>query len=462
MEDQTTKLRRDARAIWDTGLTAVHPERLVEKALRIEDGGLVCGGLELPREFINSVTIVGAGKAAAGMARGVASVLKAGFGDDLPIQGWVNVPAALAEPLGPIHLHPARDSHDNVPTPAALDGSRRILKTAEVMGKRDLMIAVLSGGASALLAAPAAGISVEDKAQVSRLLHERGATIEEVNAVRKHLSDIKGGGLAKRFRGGWLLSLILSDVVGDPLDVIASGPTTVDESSFEDALSVLEACELVDDPEFPASVLDHLKRGAAGELPETLRALPPQVTNTLIGNNAMALEAAEDIARALGYQVLNLSSYQQGETEACAGFVAGLVRGIQNEQRPLATPACILLGGETTVDLRIQDGRAPGKGGRNQHFVLSLMAELGWRDLDAVVALSGGTDGEDGPTDAAGGFVDQGVLAKGQELGLDLLDHIEGHDAYSYLDATGGLIRTGLTGTNVMDLRVILVGAARD
>jgi len=248
--------------------------------------------------------------------------------------------------------------------------------------------------------------------------------------------------------------LILSDVVGDPLDVIGSGPTAADETTFEDALSVLEAFELIDDPLTPPRVVRHVQAGVAGERAETLRALPHTVANQVVGANRLALDAAEHEARRLGYHVLNLSSWIEGDADEVARLIAGMVRGVRAEHRPLAPPACLLVGGEVTVKLAGEEGI----GGRNQQLALAALVELGLAGLRDVVVLSGGTDGEDGPTDAAGGLITRATLERALDLGVDPLDHLERRDAHPFLAATGGLLETGRTGTNVADLRVVLIG----
>lgn len=454
MADPTDILAEHARAIWQAGLDAVAPEGLIAEAVHVDAHRLMVGELEIPRKAVASVTIVGGGKAGAGMARGLVKVLREGLGPDFPLQGWVNVPDALATALPDVHLHAARGLHENVPTVAAVEGTRRILAAAGACGPRDLLITLVSGGGSSLLCAPAKGLTLAHKVAVTRLLHARGATIEEVNAVRKHLSDVKGGGLVRHFRGGWLAGLVLSDVVGDPLPVIASGPTADDTSTYADALSVLEAFGLLDDPALPKKVRAHLEKGLAGDLPETLRALPAHVSNSLIGSNRVALEASERAAEALGYHVVSLGSAIEGMADELGRVVAGLVRGVQREGRPAAPPACVVFGGESTVDV----GLRPGLGGRNQELALASLVELGFRDLESVAILSGGTDGEDGPTDAAGALVTRRTLEAAEALGLDAVEALVRHDAHPFLDRTGSLLRTGLTGTNVMDLRLVLVG----
>jgi hydroxypyruvate reductase/glycerate 2-kinase len=273
-----------------------------------------------------------------------------------------------------------------------------------------------------------------------------------MNAVRKHLSLSKGGRLGQSFTGRALYSLIISDVVGDPLDVIASGPTAADPTAFADACAVLERYHLTD--RVPAAVRDYLARGVEGREPETLKTLPPNVHNLVIGNNARALAAAGERARALGYHVLDLGPYIEGETRRVATTLAGVAQSIRTAGVPVAAPACLLSGGETTVTL-VKDH---GLGGRNQEFVLAALLKLGRAGLDNLVVLSGGTDGEDGPTDAAVAIADRTTGEKAERLHLSPEDFLARNDAYHFFAATDDLLRTGLTGTNVMDVRVILIG----
>jgi hydroxypyruvate reductase/glycerate 2-kinase len=300
------------------------------------------------------------------------------------------------------------------------------------------------------LPAPVPNITLADKQMVTKLLHASGASINEMNAVRKHLSRIKGGRLAEAFTGRQIISLIISDVVGDPLDVIASGPTAPDPTTFRDALDVLDRYQL--NAKAPAAILKHLQDGAAGLIPDT----PKQVSrceNIILGNNSVALAAAKRKAEEFGYRVLHLGSFIEGETRQVAIAMAGIVRNIRECQQPIAPPACLLIGGETTVML----GASPGKGGRNQEFVLAMLAKLGVSGMDRVAILSGGTDGEDGPTDAAGACADSINLQRIADAKLDPEAALTRHDAYPLLDRIGSLVRTGLTQTNVMDVRVILV-----
>jgi hydroxypyruvate reductase/glycerate 2-kinase len=426
--------RDQALAIWQAAVDAVRPEPLVEAALR--------GDEEIrsaPR-----ILVVGAGKAGPGMALGLESALP----DRLDrIEGLVNVPEGQSAPLKRVRLHAARPQGVNEPTEAGVAGATEMLRLLASAGPEDFAICLLSGGGSALLPAPAEGITLADKQAVTRLLHRSGATIDQMNCVRKHLSAVKGGRLAAAFQGRRMLSLIISDVVGDPLDVIASGPTAPDPTTFADALRVIDDFNLRS--RVPQAVLQHLESGEAGEIPETPKVPDPRVENRLIGTNRLALAAAELWATGLGYNVWNAGSNIVGETRDVAVSQAELAMRIRHEGKPVNSPACLLSGGETTVTL----GESPGKGGRNQEFVLALIARLGHPRLEGITVLSGGTDGEDGPTDAAGAVGDAATL----DAGIRPDTYLRSHDAYHFFERAGGLIKTGLTGTNVMDVRVVLV-----
>ena len=285
----------------------------------------------------------------------------------------LNVPDGTTRPLRAIRLNVGRPLGVNQPTAAGVGGVRDMLDQIRTVGPNDLGLCLLSGGGSALLPAPVEGVSLKDKQEVTTLLHASGATIDEMNCVRKHLSAVKGGRLAQAFaeRACPLYSLIISDVIGDPLDVIASGPTAADPTTFADALAVLEGRDLM--TRTPNAVLDHLRRGAAGIVQETPKTLPGVVHNLILCNNAMALAAAAHRAEELGYPVLNLGAFIEGETRVVAGVMVGIVRSIRADGQPMRPPLCLLLGGETTVTLTPDHGR----GGRNQEFVLAAVLKLG-------------------------------------------------------------------------------------
>jgi hydroxypyruvate reductase/glycerate 2-kinase len=436
--------REHARTIWDAAVAAADPFALVRDALAAPE-------VRRAVDRAGRVLVVGGGKAGAPMAAGVETA----FAERLDrVSGVVNVPEGAKRPLRSVKLHAGRPAGVNYPTAAGVAGVEEMLDLIKTLKPSDLGLCLLSGGGSALLPAPVEGVSLEDKQRITAVLHACGATIDEMNCVRKHLSRFKGGRLAQAFteRGSPVYSLIISDVIGDPLDVIASGPTAADPTTFADALAVLERHGVAD--RTPPAVLGHLRRGASGAIPETLKALPGSVHNLVLGDNARALEAAAARAAELGYPVLNLGSFIDGETREVAAVFAGIIRSIQANGRPARPPVCLLSGGETTVTLTPEHG----KGGRNQEFVLAAALKLGAAELRNVVILSGGTDGEDGPTDAAGAVADGESLRRAASSRLDPAAFLERHDAYSFFEAVGGLLQTGLTQTNVMDVRVILVG----
>ncbi len=429
--------REHALAIWTAAVEVVRPEPLVRAALEGERAIRAA-----PR-----VIVVGAGKAGPGMAAG----LETAFADKLDrVEGLVNVPAGMSAPLQRVRLHAARPQGVNEPTAEGVAGAEEMLRLLRSAGPEDVAVCLLSGGGSALLPAPD-GVSLADKQAVTKLLHRCGASIDEMNCVRKHLSRVKGGRLAEAFRGKRLLSLIVSDVVGDPLDVIASGPTAPDPTTYADARGVLSRYGLI--ASAPPAVLAHLEAGRAGRFPETPKAIPANVENHIIGSNRGALDTAKRKAEELGYRVLDLGAFVEGETRHVATAIAGVVRSITHDGRPISPPACVLLGGETTVTL----GEGAGKGGRNMEFVLAALAKLGAKEMPGVTVLSGGTDGEDGPTDAAGAVADARTLQVLEQHQLATEDYLRRHDAYTLFDRVGGLIRCGLTGTNVMDVRLVLV-----
>jgi hydroxypyruvate reductase len=333
-----------------------------------------------------------------------------------------------------------------------MQGAEALLQVAQQAGADDLVLCLLSGGGSALLPAPSPGITLAEKQQVTGLLLECGASIDEINAIRKHLSRLKGGQLARLVWPATLITLMLSDVVGDRLDVIASGPTVPDPTTYHDCLEIISRYDLL--PRLPVSVRGHLQRGQAGELAETPKATDPAFVGSqtvLIGSNRMALQAACAEAQARGYKTLLLSSSLQGETRHIARMHAAIGREIQQSGAPLAPPACVITGGETTVTLR-----GDGLGGRNQEFALA--AALDIAGLESVVVLSAGTDGTDGPTPAAGALADGSTVARAQALGLAPQICLRRNDSYHFFHALDDLFITGPTGTNVMDMHILLVG----
>jgi hydroxypyruvate reductase len=444
MQRTVGELRAAARRILEAALAAVDPRDAIRRHLRVEDGHLRAGPAVFDLGRIRRVLVVGAGKASAAMAAAVEEILEGRVAG-----GLVNVKTGHTMPLRSVELCEA--AHP-VPDEAGADGARRMVEILRGAGAEDLAIACISGGGSALLPLPATGLGLAEKQEVTRQLLACGATIQEINAVRKHLSAVKGGQLARAAAPAPMLACILSDVIGDPLDAIASGPTAPDPTTFADALHILDRYAL--GAKVPRAARAYLEAGARGERPETPKPgdrLFARVTNLLVANSAQAVEAAEVAANRLGLRALVLSTTVDGETRDVARVHAAMAREARAFGRPVAPPACLISGGETTVTLR-----GKGKGGRNQEFVLA--AALALAGLPGVVVFSAGTDGTDGPTDAAGAIADGETCARARALGLDPEAHLADNDAYPFFQRLGDLVITGPTLTNVMDLRLLLIG----
>jgi glycerate 2-kinase len=455
-------LRTDALRIWQAGVEAVRAERLMEQVVRVNGASLEIAGETIPLENVGRLAVVGAGKAGAGMAVG----LECALGDVLPPDrrtGWVNVPADCLHPTRWIHLHAGRPAGVNAPTAEGVAGTRQIVHLVESLQADDLCIVLLSGGGSALLTAPAAGITLEDKQTVTRLLSERGACIEDLNCVRRELSEVKGGGLLRHCRAGTFIVLIISDVIGDPLETIASGPTVPNPTTAADALAVLRRY-VPDRTALPASIWSLLASRQASAVDQGRRGREPGpaaeaerpriVRHHVIANNRTACEAAARQARDLGYQVPVVRPDEGGIAREVGAALADECRQWRDSPAfPL--PLCLITGGEPVVHLAETD--QPRRGGRNQELVLAAVERL-WDDgAHGISILSGGTDGEDGPTDAAGAVLDAALLRLAREHGLHPAEFLARHDSYTFFAAVGGLIKTGATHTNVMDVRVALV-----
>jgi hydroxypyruvate reductase len=394
--------------------------------------------------LVERVYLVGGGKASGAMAQAVEEMLRDRLAEGLVVVGHGQ---RLATVRTRIH-----EAGHPIPDAAGMRGARAVLALASRAGGRDLVIALISGGGSALLPLPAEEVDLADKQEMTRQLLACGATIREINVIRKHLSRIKGGRLAAAAAPARLLGLLVSDVVGDAPEVIASGPTAPDPSRYADAWAIVERYGL--SATAPPAVLRHLRAGVDGCVPETPKPGDPvlsRVRNLVIANNRDALAAAARRARALGFSPLILSSSIEGEAREVARVHAALAREVRATGHPLPAPACLISGGETTVTLR--DG---GTGGRNQEFVLAAALEI--EGLDEVVILSAGTDGTDGPTDAAGAMADGMTVSRARSVGLDPVRSLRAHDAYPFFERLGDLVVTGPTGTNVMDIRLILIG----
>ncbi len=431
-------------AIFQVGLRAVDAANAIRKYVRLENGVLTIGDKNYDLGDFSGVFVIGAGKASAEMARPLEEIL----GDHL-VSGIINVKYGHGRSLRRVEVNEA--GHP-VPDEAGLRGAEKVKGTLSLTGESDLVIFLLSGGGSALLPSPAPGLTLEDKQRLTQWLLESGANIQEINAIRKHVSAVKGGHLARLAFPSTLVSLILSDVIGDSLDSIASGPTVPDGTTFKDCLRVLEKFGLT--RKIPPAVQDHLEKGARGEIEETPKAGDPafaRTQNLIVGSNIQALLAAREKAESLGYNCLILSSSIEGETREIARMHAALAKEILASGHPVQRPACLISGGETTVTIR---GR--GLGGRNQEFALA--AGIAIEGLPDVIVVSGGTDGTDGPTDAAGAIADGTTVGRARALGLEATDYLRENDSYHFFEPLGDLLITGPTLTNVMDLRLVLVG----
>lgn len=426
-------LRRDALAIFKAAVAAVEPEPLVRKFL---------AEMGLGAERIHLAAI---GKAAPAMARGAVAAL----GDRLaggiviaPADHGVELPSTLSTYGGG---HP-------VPNAQGVEGARALRALAEGLGADEVLLCLISGGGSALMTLPPDGVSLAEVQATTRALLHAGATIGELNGVRKHLDQLKGGRLARAAIPARVVALVLSDVVGDRLDVIASGPVTPDPTTFADALEVLERRGVW--PQLPATVRGHIQRGVAGQEPESPDASEPcfsRVETHILGNNRRAADAALAEAQQRGYRPLLLTTTLEGEAREAGAFLAAVAREVRTSGQPLTPPACVLVAGETTVTVR-----GGGRGGRNQEVALG--AAAGLEGLNQVLVAGFGTDGIDGPTDAAGAFATGATVGRAHALGLEVQKALVENDAYTFFEALGDLIVTGATGTNVMDLALVLVG----
>jgi glycerate 2-kinase len=445
--DVLKDMRADAEKIFLAAVARVNPYEAVKRFVHLEGGELILGcedwqKTELDLEQFDGIVVVGGGKATAPMAKALEGLL----GERIR-KGVISVKYGFTERLSFIEIieagHPIPDQNSVVATRKILD----ILKEAE---EKDLIFSLISGGGSALLAQPADGITLQEKQAITKSLLECGATIEEINTIRKHISASKGGQMARLSYPATAVNLMLSDVIGDRMDVIASGPFVPDPSTFQGAWEIISKYGL---EEIPQSIRKYLKMGMERKLPETPKKGDPvfeRVHNFIIGSNILALEAAKSEAEKLGYRSLILSSTIQGETKEVARIHSAILKEVLASGHPVPPPACIISGGETTVTIR-----GNGLGGRNQEFCLAAALDLGGLP-PRVLVLSGGTDGNDGPTPAAGAMVDPLTEEGGAKAGMDASAYLENNDSYHFFEKTDELLVTGPTNTNVMDVRIML------
>jgi len=441
--DKVETMRQHAMEIFQAALRAVDPVEAILRCVKHAGEGILIGEHRFKFKDYDRILMVGAGKAGAPMAKALEDLL-----GDRVADGVIVVKEGHGLPLQHVRIHEA--GHP-VPDERGIRGAEDILSLVNEAGERDLVICVISGGGSALLVAPAEGITLADKQEVTRLLLACGAGIHEINTVRKHLSRAKGGGLARLAYPATVVSLILSDVIGDDLNVIASGPAVPDTSTFADAREVFNKYDIWH--KLPESVKTLIQHGLVGDIEDTPKAgdaIFQRCYSELVGTNIQALTAASSEARRKGYQPLILSSTVEGEAREVVKMFAAFAKEVRNSANPISAPACILCGGETTVTIQ-----GKGKGGRNQEFALASAMIID--GMENIVVLSGGTDGTDGPTDAAGAIADGRTMARARAKNLDALDYLKRNDSYHFFQPLDDLIITGPTRTNVSDVYMVLV-----
>ncbi len=455
-EDQ----KADLLSIFEAAVARVRPYEMLLSQLKL-NGSTLSVTTETVHETVDlkrfdQIVVLGAGKAAAPMARAIESVL----GDRIS-GGVISVKEGHTEPLK--HIEIIEAGHP-VPNEQSVLAGRRISELAAQATERTLFITLISGGGSALLAAPrravvdglTVALTLEEIQETTDTLLTCGATITEMNTIRKHLSEIKGGLLASAMAPAHAICLILSDVVGDSLHSIASGITVGDPTTFADALAVVDGYRIRD--RLPAAVVQILSAGAAGQIPDTPRpgsTVFSKVRNFLAGTNHQALQAAADQAARLGYAPLVVTSHLTGEARVAAQLVLAVARDVLKHDSPVRVPACLLFGGETTVTIR-----GSGVGGRNQELALACLKQMAELEepLADVAMLSGATDGTDGPTSAAGGFAAPALVGKARQMGLSIDAYLDNNDSYHFFRVLDELLITGPTLTNVCDLQVMLIG----
>ena len=455
----TSPMEKILEDIFLAGVQRVDPDRLLRSSLVLDESTLKVMTPAFTKAIemndFDQVFILGAGKATAKMARSVEDIL----GDRIT-DGVISVKYGHTEALRKVRCIEA--AHP-VPDEAGIRASRAIAALAKAANQKTLVINLISGGGSALIPFPAEyaslseplAISLAEKQDVTRALLECGATINEINCIRKHLSQIKGGRLAEMLHPATSLSLILSDVVGDVLDTIASGPTTFDQTTFSDAQAIIDKYDLAS--QIPARVKRYIELGIKGDIADTpgpSNTVFEKVDNVLIGTNYLSLQAARKKAESYGYHTVILSSQIIGEAREVARVLCGIAKDARKQDLLGPKPLCIVCGGETTVTIRGQ-----GKGGRNQEMALAFLAEIekSPQDTDGIYFLAASTDGNDGPTDAAGAFASNSVLGAAQSAGLSIIKALKNNDAYHFYDKIGKLLKTGPTNTNVCDIQIALI-----
>jgi glycerate-2-kinase len=442
--DLDRKARRIALGSIEYAINAVDPKKIVAAKVTLKGDVLQVEGYSFDLSKYSSIYVIGGGKASGSMAQALEEVL----GDRITL-GAVNVPYGSLSKTSCITLNQARHP---IPDKAGVEGTRQILQVAQNAGADDLVICLVSGGGSSLMPYPRGDVTIEDKQMLTSALLKSGAAINEVNAVRKHLSGFKGGWLAKKAYPATVLNLLLSDVVGDPLDVIASGPNVADSTTFADAKGVLQRYGLwADAPESVRQVIIEGEKGLIEETPKAGDVAFTKVYNFVLGSNRTASLAAGSYLKSIGLNTALLTSMLEGEAKTVGGLLSSVANEIIASGNPLPAPVAVIVGGETTVKVT-----GKGLGGRNQEIALSAAIRLAGARPGVVVA-SIGTDGVDGPTDAAGAIVDASTSKRAGDFGLNPQQFLSDNDSYRFFQRLGDLVFTGQTGTNVNDISLIIV-----
>jgi glycerate 2-kinase len=436
-------LKKHADEILNSALHSVDPYHLIKEQIRKENQVLhLPGDILLNLNEYQRLIVVGAGKGAAPMARAVEELL----GNKLS-GGSVIVKYEHLDNVNKIKIFEA--GHP-VPDDNTIKSTNQMLAMVQNLTENDCVLVVLTGGGSALMESLPENISLAELQDLSKVLLGCSATIHEINCIRKHISKVKGGQLARLISPARCITLALSDVIGDDLSVIASGPTNPDGSTFSDTMAIIKKYDI--EKEIPDSILNHLKAGCAGDIPETPKiddSVFKNVSNIVIGSNRLALKSAEEKAKELGYHSLIFTSMLDGEAREIAKMMAAIIKEVRYSNLPVKKPACLLFGGEPTVHIK-----GKGKGGRNQELALAVsLTEI----AEPYLFVSCGSDGTDGPTDAAGAMVSESTLADAVNKNLNALEYLNNNDAYHFFESLGGLIKTGPTRTNVMDLIFTLI-----
>ncbi|ACI18754.1 glycerate kinase type-2 family protein [Dictyoglomus thermophilum] len=433
-------LREIAWKIIKSSLEVVNPKLAVKNYLSYDEKERKIKVKDREFEIKGDIYLLSVGKASFPMTEGALEIL-----GDLVKKGYVVVPYGYEGKLtGNIEIlyssHPIPDKNGE-------RAAKTILNFVESLKEDDILVFLLSGGGSALLPLPKEEITLEDKIETTKLLLSCSARIQEINAVRKHLSKIKGGQLAEKCKGT-IITLVVSDVLGNPLDSIASGPTVPDPTTYQDVFTILKKYDLWE--KVPERVRELVKKGILGEIPETPKFINERHFTEVILSNRSCIERAIERAKELGFNTLFLTGFLEGEAREVAKVIAGIVKEIKFSQNPISPPCALIFGGETTVTLK-----GDGLGGRNQELALSFAIEI--QGIDGVVLVSFATDGRDGPTDSAGAFADGNTVERAEELGMDPVSYLLNNDSYHFFEKINSLIKTGPTHTNVNDMVVVLV-----